>query len=209
MRIALAFCILAAAPIMAAESGAMNPAERAFLIEQLEKSKKEFLASIDGVTTAQWKFKPAPEVWSVAECSEHIVLAEGFISGGAQMLLKSPVVERPATSTEEQDHKIVAMVGDRSHKAKAPEPITPSGLKFATPADAAAAFTAARDKNLEYVRTTTDDLRVHVTKGPIGDMDAYQLLLLMASHTGRHTEQIREVQANPDYPKTSAQVQGR
>jgi hypothetical protein len=209
MRKALAFCILAAAPILAAESGAMNPAERAFLIEQLEKSKKDFLASIDGVTAAQWKFKPAPEVWSVAECSEHIVLAEGFISGGAQMLLKSPVVERPATSNEEQDHKIVMMIGDRSHKAKAPEPITPSGGKFATPADAAAAFTAARDKNLEYVRTTTDDLRVHVTKGPVGDMDAYQLLLLMASHTGRHTEQIREVQANPDYPKTSAQVQGR
>jgi hypothetical protein len=209
MRKALALCILAAAPILAAETGAMNPAERAFLIEQLEKSKKDFLASIDGVTAAQWKFKPAPEVWSVAECSEHIVLAEGYISGGAQMLLKSPVVERPATSNEEQDHKIALMVGDRSHKVKAPEPITPSGVKFATPADAAAAFIAARDKNLEYARTTTDDLRVHVTKGPFGDMDAYQLLLLMASHTGRHTEQIREVQANPDYPKTSAQVQGR
>jgi hypothetical protein len=185
----------------------MNDTERAYLIEQLEKSKKDFLASIDGLTAAQWKFKPAPEVWSVAECSEHIVLAEGFIFGGAQKVLQSPVVERPATSTEEQDHKIVAMVGDRSHKAKAPEPITPNGVKFATPADAAAAFIAARDKNIEYARTTTDALRVHVTKGPVGDMDSYQLLLLMASHTGRHTEQIREVQANPDYPKTTAKLQ--
>jgi hypothetical protein len=209
MRKTLALCILAAAPILAAENGAMNDAERAFLIEQLEKSKKDFLASIEGLTAAQWKFKPAPDVWSVAECSEHIVLAEGFIFGGAQKVLQSPMVDRPATSTEEQDHKIVAMVGDRSHKAKAPEPIAPSGAKFATPSDAAAAFIAARDKNIEYARTTTDALRVHVTKGPVGDMDAYQLLLLMASHTGRHTEQIREVQANPDYPKTTAQLQAR
>jgi hypothetical protein len=122
--------------------------------------------------------------------------------------LNSPAVERPATSTAEQDQKIVAMVGDRSHKAKAPEPIVPSG-KFATPADAAAEFTARRDKNLEYARTTTDELRVHSAKGPIGTMDSYQIWLLLASHTGRHTEQIREVEANPDYPKTTAQVQAR
>src|SRR5580658_3239167 len=106
MTKALALCILAVAPILAAESGAMNDAERAFLIEQLEKSKKDFLASIEGVTAAQWKFKPAPDVWSVAECSEHIVLAEGYISGGAQMLLKSPVVDRPPTSTAEHDREI-------------------------------------------------------------------------------------------------------
>jgi hypothetical protein len=208
MKNALALCILAAAPILAAEGGAMNDAERAFLIEQLEKSKKDFLASIEGVTAAQWKFKPAPEVWSVAECAEHIILAEDFLRGYAQQTLKSPAVERPATSTSEGDHKLVAMVGDRSHKAKAPEPITPSG-KFTTPADAAKEFTERRDKSLEYARTTTDDLRVHVAQGPAGTMDAYQFLLLMASHTGRHTEQIREVQANPDYPKTTAQVQAR
>jgi hypothetical protein len=40
-------------------------------------------------------------------------------------------------------------------------------------------------------------------------MDSYQIWLLLASHTGRHTEQIREVEANPDYPKTTAQVQAR
>src|SRR5260370_24056410 len=52
MRKTLALCILAVAPL-AAESGAMNDAERAFLIEQLEKSKKDFLSSIAGVTAAQ------------------------------------------------------------------------------------------------------------------------------------------------------------
>jgi hypothetical protein len=205
MKKTLAFCILAVAPIMAAENGAMNPAERAFLIEQMEKSKKDFLSSLDGVTAAQWTFKPAPEVWSVAECAEHIILSEDFLRGYAQQNLKTPAVDRPATSTSEMDQKIVGMVGDRSHKGKAPEPIVPSG-KFATPADAAKEFIARRDKSLEYARTTTDDLRAHVAKGPVGPMDSYQLLLLMAAHTGRHTAQIREVQANADYPKTTAQL---
>ena len=205
MRKALTLFLLAAAPILAAENGAINDAERAFLVEQLEKSKAEFLAAIANLTDAQWKFKPSPEAWSVAECSEHIIVSEGFLLNAAQGMLKSPPVDRPATSNAEQDQKIAVMVRDRSHKAKAPEPLVPSG-KFATPADAAQEFTARREKSLEYARTTHDELRVHTTQGPVGTMDAYQMLILMAVHTGRHTDQIKEVQANPDYPKATASL---
>jgi hypothetical protein len=204
MKKVLAFCILAAVPMLAGE-GALTDSERSFLVEQLQKSKEYFLASIAGVTDAQWRFKPSPTVWSVAECAEHIVLSEDFLFKTSQGILKTPVVARPETSTSEQDQKLVAMVGDRSHKATAPEPITPSG-KLATPADAARAFTEKRDRNIAYAKTTTDELRVHTVKGPLGIMDAYQFLLLMASHTGRHTDQIKEVQANADYPKTTAAV---
>lgn len=204
VRTILAICVAAALPLLAAEGGAMSDSERSYLVEQMEKSKADFLASIAGVTAEQWKFKPAPEVWSVAECAEHIVLAEGYLFNAAQGTLKSESVERPSTSNSGQDQKLAAMIGNRTVKAKAPEPITPTGTKFATPADAAAAFTAARDKNIEYAKTTKDDLRAHVTKGPLGTMDSYQILVLMATHTGRHTQQIREVQANADYPKATA-----
>ncbi|HEV2688748.1 MAG TPA: DinB family protein [Bryobacteraceae bacterium] len=203
MRTILALCMAAAGPLLAADGGAMNDAERAFLVSQMEQSKKAFLASIEGVTAAQWKFKPAPTVWSVAECAEHIILAEDYLFGASQGILKGEAVARPATSSAEQDQKLAAMVGDRSKKATAPEPIVPSG-KFNTPEEAAKAFTERRDKSLAYARSTTDELRTHVTKGPLGMMDAYQMLLLMATHTGRHTAQIREVEANADYPKTVA-----
>jgi DinB superfamily len=206
MKTLLAFCMVAATPLLAVEGGAMNDAERAVLVSQLEASKKDFLSSLEGVTAAQWKFKPAPNVWSVAECAEHIILSEDFLFNTAQQILKTEAVARPATSTAETDQKLIALVGDRSHKATAPEPIVPSG-KLNTPGDAAKAFTEKRNKSLEYARTTNDDLRIHITKGPIGTMDAYQFLLLMASHTGRHTVQLREVQANPDYPKVTAKVQ--
>jgi uncharacterized damage-inducible protein DinB len=196
----LPLLLCAVAPVFAAD-GSMTPAERAYLLEQLETSKKEMLASIQGLSAAQWTFKPAPEVWSVQECAEHIILAENFIFGGAQQILKTPAVDRPALSNEAVDRKIVAGVQDRSHKAKAPEAIVPSG-KFATPEDAAREFTARRDKTIAYV-TTTDDLRVHVGPGPAGPMDAYQFLLLLAAHSARHTAQIREVEANAGYPKAA------
>ena len=202
----LAFCILAALPLLAAENGAMNDAERAFLVDQLEQSKKQFLTSIAGLTEAQWRFKPDPKVWSVAECAEHLILAEDYLFGVSQKVLKTPAVERPESSTSEKDKTLVALVGDRSKKATAPEPIVPSG-RFATPADATREFTERRDRSLAYARTSNDDLRVHINKGPLGTMDAYQFLLLMAAHTSRHTAQIREVQANADYPKAAAKAQ--
>ncbi len=194
--------LVLAGPLLVAGDGSMNADERAFLVDQLETSKKNFLASFEGLSDAQWKFKPAANVWSVQECAEHIVLAEGFIFAGAQQVLKTPAVPRPEKSTSEVDHKLVAGVQDRSHKATAPEQIVPAG-KFATPADAAREFIARRDKTIAYVKTTDDDLRTHVGPGPAGPMDAYQFLLLLASHSARHTAQIREVEANADYPKAS------
>jgi hypothetical protein len=205
MKRAISILLFAVAPVCAAESGAMTEAERNYLIEQLDQSKQQMLASIDGLSAAQWKFKPVANVWSVQECAEHIILSEGFLFGASQQLLKTPAVDRLSTSTAEQDREFVAKVKDRSKKAQAPEPLVPSD-KFGTPADAEQAFTEARDKTIAYAKSTNDDLRTHAGKTPAGTMDAYRLLLLMAAHSARHTEQIREVEANPGYPKTTANV---
>ena len=201
LHTAVCLALSTAAPVFAAE-GSMTPAERAYLLEQLATSKQAMLASIQGLSADQWAFKPAPAVWSVKECAEHIILAEDYIFGASQQILKTPAVPRPAASNEEVDHKLVAGVQDRSKKATAPEPIVPSG-KFATPGDAAREFTARRDKTIAYAKSTDDDLRVHVAPGPAGPMDAYQFLLLLASHSARHTAQIREVQGNAGYPKAA------
>ena len=197
--------VCAAAPALAAE-GSLTPSERAYLLDQLESSRKAMLASIQGLTPEQWAFKPAPNIWSVKECAEHIILAEDFLFNAVQQILKSPAVPRPEGSNEEADHTIVARVQDRSQKATAPEPITPTG-KFATPEDAAREFTARREKTVAYVKTTDDPLRAHVGATPGGKMDAYQFLLLLASHSARHTAQIREVENHAAYPKTSPKAQ--
>lgn len=190
---------LAAVPALAAGDGTLNEPERAFLIEQMELSKSAFLASISGLSEAQWRFKPAPNVWSVAECAEHIVLSETYLFDVSQQVLKTPAVARPDRSNPEFDRQLAIGVQDRSHKATAPEPLTPSG-KLATPAEAARAFTAKRDSNEAYVKSTSDDLRIHVMDSPAGKIDAYQFLVLMATHTARHTAQIKEVQGNANYP---------
>ena len=39
-----------------------------------------------------------------------------------------------------------------------------------------------------------------ITKGALNSMDGYQWLLAAAAHTERHTKQILEVKANPNFP---------
>ena len=36
---------------------------------------------------------------------------------------------------------------------------------------------------------------------PLGPMDAYEWLLFIAAHSERHTKQILEVEASPDFPE--------
>ncbi len=195
--------ILAAAPAFAGgDTGKINDAERAFLLAQLEQSRQGVLAALQGVSPAQWRYKPAPDVWSVQECAEHIVLSEEYIFSMAQQLLRSPAVDRPASSNSEYDKALVGKIEDRSQKGKAPEPLVPS-QRFAAPADAAREFAARRDKTIAYVKATAEDLRVHVGPTPAGPLDVYQVLLLQSAHSARHTAQIREVQASGGYPKTA------
>jgi len=55
---------------------------------------------------------------------------------------------------------------------------------------------------MDYIRTTNDDLCDHFYTHPaFGVLDGYQWLLLLSSHSARHTEQIEEVKADRNFPK--------
>ncbi|HEY0769759.1 MAG TPA: DinB family protein, partial [Sphingobacteriaceae bacterium] len=58
-----------------------------------------------------------------------------------------------------------------------------------------------RDDHINYVKTTTDDLRNHYVDLPFGKLDAYQIILFMAAHSKRHTDQIDEILSNANFPK--------
>lgn len=59
----------AAAKDSLAESGGLTKDERTRAVEYLTQTHKEFLAAVEGVSDAQWKWKAAPEKWSIAENS--------------------------------------------------------------------------------------------------------------------------------------------
>jgi uncharacterized damage-inducible protein DinB len=179
----------------------LTPQEREFALKQFEATRDNFLKSIAGLSPKQWTFKPAPDRWSVAEVSEHIAVSESTIFGAVQKAMQSPAAPEKREQVKGKDEMILKRMPDRSHKAQAPEILRPTG-RWATEAELTKAFEASRAANMEYIRTTNDDLRDHFFDHPVfGTLDGYQWLLLISAHSARHTAQIEEVKADPNFPK--------
>ena len=177
--------------------------ERDRLMSHLHATRKAFLDSVDALSEEQWRFKPAPGRWSVAEVAEHITLSDDTFYQMVTMKAMKSAAE-PAHRTDEQrsrDAEILKMLPDRSGKAEAPAFLIPRG-KWLTREELTAHFKKSRDRAIAYIRDTDEEVRSHFAQHPVvGRLDAYQWLLTMSAHTERHTKQIREVRESPGFPR--------
>jgi DinB superfamily len=180
----------------------LSAEERDAALKSLQATHDAFLKSIAGLSDKQWKFKPAPDRWSIAEVSEHIAVSESMILGYVQkQIVTSTATPEKRADVKVTDQQILTLVPDRSHKAQAPEFLKPTN-RWATREDLIKSFEDSRKATMDYVRTTNDDLRDHFGPHPLlGPMDAYQWILLISAHSERHTKQIEEVKADPNFPK--------
>lgn len=193
--------LMLALPLAAADPH-MTADERAKVLNWLEESRREFLAAIDNVSEAQWKWKPAPERWSVGEVAEHVVLAEAGLFGNLKVALAAPAVADWETKTKGKTEIIEMVMAPRLGKATAPEPLVPGGKM--TRDEARQRFEAQRTEMVRFVRETDAPLKEHLAKHPMPMFDplnAYQWLIYAPLHTMRHDKQIAEVKATEGYPK--------
>jgi len=165
----------------------------------LETTKKGVFDATKGLSEAQWNFKAAPDKWSVAQCTEHIAAAEDFIRGMiVEKVMKAPAA--PDRDIAKLDAGIMAMIPDRSTKAQAPEPLVPTN-RFGSPEGSLKHFVESRGTTEDFLKKTPD-LRSHAVDSPLGSkLDAYEWVLFIAAHSERHTKQIEEVKADPNFPK--------
>ncbi len=200
---ALVVCVaLFAAAADTPNDATLTKQDREFAVKYLKETEKDFLKSVKGLSDEQWKFKPAPDKWSVAEVAEHIALSEDFISKRiSENVMKSPAAPpEKRVAVKGKEEQILKMIPDRSQKAQAPEQLRPQNA-FASRDALLKAFKSKRDANIKYIKDTKDELHAHIAPSPLGEIDAYQWMLFMAAHSKRHTAQIEEVKADPNFPK--------
>jgi hypothetical protein len=177
----------------------LSQADRDHGVDYLKQTREGVVTAVKGLSDAQLNFKPAPDRWSIAEVLEHISLAEGFILQNVeQKIMKAPAGDA-TRDVAKTDAFVVAAIPDRSHKFQAPEPLKPTGHVPAS--ESLSKFIAARGQTIEFLQSTPD-LRQHVVDSPLGKpLDAYEWLLFIGGHSERHTKQILEVKADPNFPK--------
>jgi hypothetical protein len=184
-----------------AQADTLTSVDRTRMVRELEESNQHFLAAINGLSEAQWRFKPAPTRWSIAEVAEHLALVDQGI-GGAIRTQQQTIPKFTADSAAKLEAAVRELYGNRTRKMNSPEGFVPTG-RFATQADLVSAYNDARRATLEYVRTTKDPLRARGGMHPAfgGNIDAAHWMVVISAHMERHLQQIEEVKRADGYPK--------
>ena len=193
----VALLLLSGALVASAQE--VTPAEKDRALQYLESTKKNVMETTKGLSEAQWNFKPAPDRWSVAQVMEHIAAAEDFLRDVTKDKVMTSPAGESARDVKKTDEAVLAMVPDRTHKAQAPEPLVPSN-RFGSPDGSLKHFAESRSATEDFLKSTAG-LRDHVMDSPLGKLDGYEFVLFIAAHSERHTKQINEVKADPNFPK--------
>jgi uncharacterized damage-inducible protein DinB len=170
-------------------SATLTDAERAEALAIHDQIETDFLASIEGLSEAQWTFRPGPDRWTVQETAEHIVIVESFLGPALQQTLaKDPdpgLVENPSFEV------MKLRVLDRSQRNfRAPEPMVPHGQWSIQ--ETARRYRETHAAIRDLLARPDLDLKAHVFTGGPGTFTCDHWLTLVSLHTRRHLGQIVE-----------------
>jgi hypothetical protein len=185
----------------------MTQAEREFVVGELRASEARLLEAVRGLTEEQWRFREAPERWSIAEVVEHLVVWESFMLGAIQGALDRPAEPEKQALVVGKDSLVLGLATSRDKPLKSREAARPTG-RWSDLGEMLAEFRARRALTVEFAESTQADLRCHFfAHVAFGDLDCYQWLVVMGQHTLRHVEQIEEIKrVLPDGPTTRGAV---
>ncbi|WP_158085460.1 DinB family protein [Niastella vici] len=175
--------------------------ERKDALKLLKDTEQGVKDQVKGLTEAQLKFKPGPDRWSIEECVKHIAKSEEMLWQMMDSVMKGAATPDKRSEIKLTDEQLIQRIEDRSTKVKTMEKLKPENIPLKNTEEALASFTKDREKLIEYVKSTESDLRNHTVAFPFGTIDSYQMILFIAAHSNRHTQQIMEVKADPNYPK--------
>jgi hypothetical protein len=196
MRRRLAVAVLSLVLCGESPRAAITDLERQRLLSHLDMTAAWLVDEVSGLTAAQVAFTPAPDVWSVAQVVDHLVVVAPIYFQDLQSALKGPPNDKRTWMT---DADVLWYGIDRTRREQAIPTERPTGPSRDLKA-ALAEYRTHHDRLRQYVSTTRDDLRRFIVERQ--GCDAYQWALMISTHEQRHILQIRELKTHPSFPKS-------
>jgi hypothetical protein len=199
--IALACFVSAAAQAPAAKAPVIfTEKDREFALKYLNDTKDDYVKQLTGLSDAQLNFRSAEGRWTIAEIAEHITVVEQALFG----MITNQVMKSAAVKCEDvprfSDMGIILAVTNRGQKFTAPEQVRPNG-RWKTREDLLSSFEKTRGTTVDFMKNNKADLRSVFGQAPMGTIDGFQWFIFMIGHSDRHLAQLKEVKADPIYPK--------
>lgn len=169
--------------------------ERQRLVAHLETTASWFIDEVSDLSQAQLDFRRAPGTWSIMEVVEHLVVVGQIYWEDLRKGAETPLSGRTLSS---RDADILWYGIDRTNRETARTSESPRG-QLRDIAKGLEEYRTQHARLLQYARTTRDDLRNRFVERQ--GCDAYQWALLISTHEQRHILQIREIKADPKFPR--------
>jgi hypothetical protein len=169
--------------------------DRQRLVAHLQMTASWLIDEVSNLSGAQLEFRSAPGTWSIMEVLEHLIVVGPIYWEDLQKAVQAPPSGRALSSG---DAEILWYGIDRTHRESALASESAKGQLR----DLRVGLDTYRKQHarlLQYARTTKDELRSRIVNRQ--GCDAYQWALLMSTHEQRHILQIREIKADPKFPK--------
>ena len=172
--------------------------ERRVAIDELKESKVAIFKNVKGLSEEQLNFKTKKHKYSIKEYLQHITLAEQSLWNMADNALKQP---KQKFEIKLSDEKVLFLLNNNETEQQIKENPKQAKEKWKTTEEVLDAFKAKHNELIKFARTSTDDMRNHILQMPIGYIDSYQMLLYIAAHTKFYVTKIKEIKADPVFPK--------
>lgn len=172
------------------------------IAEQLAADRSTLLSSIANLDTPQYQFREAEGRWTIAEILEHLAVSHESMGKAVRRLARMAESKgEPCT----EDTSVINCI-DRNNlavprrKRQAPDFVLPSSKMPV--AEALSRLEASRTQLLELLPSMARfELSEVKTAYPLlGDLNAYQWILMIGIHEVRHAAQISAIRSTPAFP---------
>jgi DinB family protein len=194
----LPFVVVALCLSAVAKPAGMTDEDREHLLVHFQMTGSMLAEEVSGLSPVQLEYRASPDRWSIRECVSHLAVAEPDYWRELNDAVKAPP-DMKGKKSSDTDADIMWYGIDRVVHTK-----TGGGHEkvdtYKDLGEALAKFQALRVTMIDYIKTTNDDLRAH-SFGKKEPIDSWQWMLEISTHAERHIQQIREIKADPNFPK--------
>ena len=173
------------------------------LIQEVEKARQSFIATLYGLSPQQYRYKPAPDQWAIVDIAEHMVWAEQIGVNGMWKALEGIINGEPIwEGTPEHAGRTIEEVVELTWQAKekVPEVAKPrwgGALNFWIQALKACEPLLS---SLGVAMQNYDPAQIIYPHPISGPLNVEQRIEFLRFHLNRHQAQIERIKADPNFP---------
>jgi DinB superfamily len=198
-RIVLSTLLLLAFTLSGFAATGMTDEDREHLLVHFQMTTQMVAEQVRGLSPAQLEYRASPDRWTIRECISHLAVAEPDYWRDLTAAVKAEpnMKDKKSVATDADimwygiDRVVHTKTGGGHEKVET----------YKNMGEALAKFQALRATMIDYIKSTSDDLRAH-SFGQQERIDCWQWMLEISTHAERHIQQIREIKNDPNFPKS-------